>query len=354
VPESAGSAMRVTPPSWRFDLAIEEDFVEEVARVHGYDHVPAVAPRAAVPMLAIREGARDRFALRHALADLGYQEVVNYSFVAEDWERDFAGNDTPVRLANPIASHMSVMRTTLLGGLVQTLRSNLNRGEDRARLFEIGRCFTADVADVAMQPERVAGLAFGARRPEQWAEKPTPVDFFDVKGDLESLAGSRRLELSAGAHPACHPGRCALVRLDGEAIGVAGELHPRLQLEYELAAAPIVFEVLAEPLMRGSFPRFAGVSRMPVVRRDYAFIVGETVPVASLLAAVRGRVPAFVREVEVFDQYRGKGVEPGKKSLALRIVMQDTDRTLTDSEVEEVVASIREQLNQEFEAKPRT
>jgi phenylalanyl-tRNA synthetase beta chain len=354
LPESQGDAMRVTPPSWRFDLAIEEDFVEEIARVHGYDHVPAKPPRASVPMLRLREGSRTRFDLRHRLADLGYQEIVSYSFVAEEWERDFAGNAEPVRLANPIASQMSVMRTTLLGGLVKALRENLNRGEERARLFEIGRCFEAATADLASQPERIAGLAYGTRLPEQWAQKPAAVDFFDAKGDLESLAAPRVLAFAAGSHPACHPGRCALVRLDGHPIGFVGEMHPGLQLKYELAAAPVLFEVLVAPFLEGSFPRFAGLSRMPLVRRDYAFIVGETVPVGELLAAVRARLPAFVREVEVFDQYRGKGVEPGKKSLALRIVMQDTDRTLTDVEVEEVVASIRNQLNQEFKAQPRT
>ncbi len=354
LPESAGDAIRVTPPSWRYDLAIEEDYVEEIARVHGYEHVPAAAPCASAPMLAVAEGGRDRFALRHGLAGAGYQEVVNYSFVPEQWERDFAGNEAPVRLANPIASHMSVMRSTLLGGLVQTLRANLNRGEERARLFEIGRCFEADRAELTVQPERIAGLAFGTRMPEQWSEKSQPVDFFDVKGDVESLAGGRRLAFEAGSHPACHPGRCALVRLDGRLLGVVGELHPRLQQEYELAAAPVVFELLTQPLLEGRFPRFAGLSRMPVVRRDYAFTVAEDVPVARLLGALRGLLPAFVRGVEVFDQYRGKGVEPGKKSLALRIVMQDTDRTLTDSEVEGVVSSIREQLNQEFQARPRT
>ena len=354
LPESAAEGIRATPPSWRFDLAIEEDFVEEVARIHGYDHVPAVAPRASVPMLTLHDGERDRFALRHRLAALGYQEIVSYSFVAEDWERDFAGNEAPVRLANPIASHMGVMRTSLLGGLVQALRANLNRGEDRVRLFEVGRCFLEDRADVAAQPERVAGIAFGSRSPEQWAEKAAPADFFDAKGDVESLAAPRVLEFSAGTHPACHPGRCALVRWEGRAIGVVGELHPRLQQKYELPSAPVLFELLAEPLLQGAAPRFGGLSRMPVVRRDYAFIVAEEVPAAGILGALRGRLPGFVRGVEVFDQYRGKGVEPGKKSLALRIVMQDTDRTLTDSEVEGVMTSIREQLNQEFKAQPRT
>jgi phenylalanyl-tRNA synthetase beta chain len=354
LPESAGASIRATPPSWRFDLAIEEDFVEEIARIHGYAHVPAEPPRARIPMLPIREGSRSRFDLRHLLAVLGYQEVINYSFVSEEWERDFAGNEKPVRLANPIASHMSVMRTTLLGGLVQTLRANLNRSEARVNVFEIGRCFEGDAADLAAQPERIAGLAFGSRWPEQWSEKASPVDFFDAKGDVEALAAPRALEFTAVAHPACHPGRCASVRWQGREIGVVGELHPRLQQKYELSSAPAVFELLTDPLLEGSFPRFKGLSRMPVVRRDIAFSVADEVPVGAILAAVRGRVPGFVREVEVFDQYRGKGVGAGEKSLALRIVMQDTDRTLTDSEVEGVIASIREQINEQFQAKPRT
>jgi phenylalanyl-tRNA synthetase beta chain len=262
-----------------------------------------------------------------------------------------------VRLANPIASHMSVMRTTLLGGLVQSLRSNLNRGESRVRVFEMGRCFESATADAAVQPERIAALASGPRYPEQWAEagaKGALVDFFDAKGDLETLAGAIGLEFASGSHPACHPGRCAIVTHGGHPLGVVGELHPRLQQRYELPRAPVFFEVLAVPLTQGDFPRFRGISRMPAVRRDIAFSVADSQAVGELLAAVRGRVPPFVREVEVFDQYRGKGVEPGEKSLALRIVMQDTDRTLTDSEVEGVVASIREQLHQQFKAKPRT
>ena len=343
-----------TPPSWRFDLSIEEDFVEEIARIHGYDHVPDTPPRSSVPMLRIADGRRDRFDLRHALAGLGYQEVINYSFVPEEWERDFAGNASPVRLANPISSQMGAMRTTLLGGLVQTLRANLNRGEARARLFEVGRCFEGSSADIAVQPERLAALAYGSRSPEQWADKSVPVDFFDAKGDLEAVAAGRPLEFVAGAHPACHPGRCAVVLWQGKPVGIVGELHPRLQQAYELPIPPVVFELVLEPLLEGHAPRFEGVSRMPVVRRDLSFEVAQGEPVGAILEALRKGCPAWVREVEVFDQYRGKGVEAGKKSLALRIVMQDTDRTLTDSEVEVLVASIREQLSQQFKAKPRT
>ncbi|HET7729506.1 MAG TPA: phenylalanine--tRNA ligase subunit beta [Usitatibacter sp.] len=354
LPESDPAGMRVTPPSWRFDLAIEEDFVEEIARVHGYDHVPSDPPRARAPMPALREGERSRFDLRHALAARGYQEVINYSFVPEEWERDVSGNASPVRLANPIASQMSVMRTSLVGGLLQTLRHNLNRGESRARFFEIGRCFEGAAADVAVQPERIAGLAHGSRAPEQWAERAVAVDFYDAKGDVEALAGARELAFVAGQHPACHPGRCARIQVAGRDVGFVGELHPRLQQAYELATPPVVFELLTQPLLDGRIPAFRGVSRMPAVRRDLALLVAENVPAAALLEAARKGLPGFVKAVEVFDQYRGKGVDPGQKSLALRIVMQDTDRTLTDSEVEAVITSIREQLNEQFKAKPRT
>jgi phenylalanyl-tRNA synthetase beta chain len=353
-PRREGDALQATSPTWRFDLSIEEDFIEEIARIKGYGHVPSEPPRASVPMPAIREGARSRFDLRHRMADAGYQEVVNYSFVPEAWETDFAGNAKPVRLANPIASTMNVMRSSLLGGLVQTLRSNLNRSEPRVRIFEIGRCFEGDAADLAVQPERIAGLAFGSRMPEQWAQPPQPVDFFDAKGIVQALGGSLDLEFGRMEHPACHPGRCASVSLQGRRIGVVGELHPRLLQAYDLPAAPAIFELETAALLEGDFPRFQGLSRMPVVRRDLAVVVGEEVPAGALVALARATVPAFVKEVEVFDLYRGKGVEAGKKSLALRIVMQDTDRTLTDSEVEAVMTSIRDQLNEKYQAKPRT
>ena len=347
-------AFVLTPPTWRFDLAIEEDFVEEVARVHGYEHVPSVPPRSSVPMLAPAEGLRTRAELKRAAAALGYQEVITYSFVPDAWEEDFAGNHAPVRLANPIASTMNVMRSTLIGGLVGALQANLNRDESSVRLFEVGRCFLGTEADLVVQPERVAAIAYGPRHPEQWSEKGAGVDFFDLKGDLESLAGRASLEFRAGAHPACHPGRCAIVYANGTVVGVVGELHPRLQQRYELATAPALFEIDAEFLLKGQAPRFLGVSRMPVVRRDIAVLVDEGLPVGDILAAVRARLPAPVREFEVFDQYRGKGVDTGKKSLAFRVVMQDTDRTLTDADVEGIVASIREQLVQQFQAQART
>ncbi len=349
-----GHDFAVTSPSWRFDLAIEEDFVEEIARVHGYEHVPARAPRSSVPMLAAEEGMRTRFDVKRAAASLGYQEVINYSFVASQWEEDFAGNATAVRLANPIASTMDVMRSTLVGGLVAAVKSNLNRGEERVRLFEVGRCFLGEGPEPHEQPERLAGITYGPRLPEQWADKTPAADFFDAKGDLEAIAGPVKLEFRRASHPAFHPGRCARVFAGDREAGVVGELHPRLQLKYELTLAPVLFEIDSDLLLAGRALRFEGVSRMPTVRRDLAVVVAEDLPAGVILEAVRASIPAVVREVEVFDQYRGKGVETGRKSLAFRIVMQDTARTLTDAEVEEIVGSIRHLLVEKFKALPRT
>jgi phenylalanyl-tRNA synthetase beta chain len=307
-----------------------------------------------VPMLSPAEGSRTRFDLKRAAAALGYQEVINYSFVSSQWEADFAGNATAVRLANPIASTMDVMRSTMLGGLVEAVRSNLNRDEERVRLFEVGRCFLGEGPENREQPERLAGVTYGPRLPEQWAEKTPAADFYDAKGDLEAIAGPVSLAFRAGSHPAFHPGRCARVWADGREVGVVGELHPRLQLKYELAVAPVLFEIDSDVLLAGREPRFAGVSRMPTVRRDLAVVVAESLAAGAILEAVRASVPGCVREVEVFDQYRGKGVESGRKSLAFRIVMQDTARTLTDAEVEEIVGSIRQLLVEKYNAQPRT
>jgi len=349
-----GHDLVATAPTWRFDLAIEEDFVEEVARVHGYEHVPAASPRSSLPMLPSQEGMRTRYDLKRACAALGYQEVINYSFVSSQWETDFAGNATAVRLANPIASTMDVMRSTLVGGLVAAVNSNLNRDEDRVRLFEVGRCFLGAGPEPREQPERLAGITYGTRLPEQWADKPPAADFYDAKGDLEAIAGPVRLEFRPGSHPAFHPGRCARIWAGGREVGVVGELHPRLQLKYELALAPVAFEIDCDVLLDGRAPRFEGVSRLPTVRRDLAVVVDERLAAGAILEAIRASAPACVREVEIFDQYRGRGVESGRKSLAFRIVMQDTARTLTDAEVEEIVGSVRHLLTEKFQATPRT
>jgi phenylalanyl-tRNA synthetase beta chain len=350
-----GKSWLVTPPSYRFDLNIEEDFIEEIARSVGFDAIPVRAPQSRIPMLPEPEGARGRKGLRRAMVGCGYQEVINYSFISDSAELAFTGKPAPVVLANPIASHMNVMRTSLVSGLVETVVSNLNRGEVRLRLFEIGRCFLADSADLAQQPEKLAGIAYGSRFPEQWGEdKAEAVDFFSVKGDLLALLNGKDARFEPiSSQVACHPGRCANVIIDNESVGFIGELHPKLQQKYGLSTAPIVFEIDTLSLLNQPAPRFIGVSKMQSVRRDIAFILDETVLAQQVLDAVNKQMPTQVVDFALFDQYRGQNLPAGKKSLAFRVVMQDTESTLTDIEADQKIAAIVKVVSDELGASLR-
>lgn len=352
-----GDDFLVTPPSYRFDIEIEEDLIEEVARLHGYDNIPAPAPQGALAMLPQTESVRPLARIRQILADAGYQEVVNYAFVEESWEADFAGNAHPIRLANPIASQMSVMRSTLLGGLVANLASNLKRKQNRVRVFETGRCFLrgAEAGSVAgfHQPWRLAGLAYGGALPEQWGAAARNVDFFDVKGDLEALLAPRVARSEKVAHPALHPGRSAQIVVDGRILGVVGELHPQWVQKYELPLAPIVFELDLETLKEASVPQYVEVSRFPAVVRDLAVVVDQGVALQTLLDGLAAHRPALVTEIGLFDVYTGKGIDSGKKSLAFRIVMQDTQRTLQDAEVDAAMQHLVAYLQSAFAAQLR-
>jgi phenylalanyl-tRNA synthetase beta chain len=343
-----GDDFLVTPPSWRFDIEIEEDLVEELARLHGYDNIPAVAPQGSLMMLPSSEHSRPVWALRHLLAARGYQEVVNFAFVEEAWERDFCANENPIRLANPIASQLSVMRSSLIPGLVGTLATNRKRQIDRVRVFELARVFErkADGEPVRgfHQVMNIAGLAAGSVMPEQWGERARNVDFYDVKGDLEALFAPRQLAFTPLSHSALHPGRAATVKLDGHAVGVIGELHPVWVQRYDLGTAPVVFEVALDAALAARMPAYAEISRMPAVRRDLALVIAADVPVERVLEVLRAAAPAVVREISLFDVYHGRGIDPDKKSLAFRVSMQDTQRTLEDAEVEAAMAVLVEQV----------
>ncbi len=334
----------VTPPSFRFDLAIEEDLIEEAVRLFGYDNIPAQPPAAPSRMLPQDEAALADDSLRQMLVDQDYQEVITYSFVDPAWETALDPAARPLPLANPIASQLSAMRTTLWSGLLETLRHNLNRQQERVRIFELGRVY----ASLAEQPMKLGGLAYGDVQPEQWGAAARRVDFFDLKGDLQRLLGSA-LDARPGAHPALHPGQSAELWLDGQAIGWIGALHPRLVQAYDLPAAPVLFEIDSQAISQRDLPRHASQSRFPQVRRDLAFVLDAHIPADELLDALRAVATAQVRSLDVFDDYRGKGMIENQKSLAIRVVMQDTERTLTDQEVEETVQkmidSARHQCN---------
>lgn len=352
-----GDDFIVTPPSYRFDVEIEEDLIEEIARIHGYDNIPSHAPRGPITMLPRPEAKRDTMSLRRQVAAREYQEVINFAFVEEAWEKDLAGNTNPVRLANPIASQMSVMRSTLIGGLVANVVTNRKRQTTRVRVFEIGRCFAHDAAgqpvDGYHQPVRIAALAAGFAKPEQWGEANRNVDFFDVKADLEALLFPRVAEFERASHPALHPGRAACVKVDGKAVGFIGELHPVWVQRYELGTAPVVFELDLDVLLQSVTPAYAELSRFPAVTRDLALVVDQQVASGALLAGLQAVAPAIVQRIELFDQYQGKGVEPNRKSLAFRVVMQETQRTLEDAEVDAAMNALTRHAEEALGAKLR-
>jgi phenylalanyl-tRNA synthetase beta chain len=354
-------AFVVTPPSWRFDLEIEEDLIEEVARVYGFERIPAHPPVAPALMRAPAEASRSLHALRRSLASCDYREVINFSFVESGWEEDFAAEHNPIRLLNPIASQLAVMRTTLIGSLVANVRYNLNRKLNRVRVFEIGRVYLRDkrmeagtlsVSGLA-QPIRIGAIACGPAVEEQWGTPARDVDFYDVKADLESLLSPLEARFEPAHHPALHPGRSAKLVLAGQTAGWLGELHPRWQQKYELPGAPVLFEVDAAALQPLPVPEYQEVSRFPPVVRDLAVTVPESTPVQALLDAMGNARQDAVQAIRLFDVYRGKGVEAGRKSLAFRVVMQHTARTLTDAEADAAMARLIQILASGFGAKLR-
>ena len=350
--EVQGDTLVVTTPSFRFDLAIEEDLIEEAVRLYGYDNIPAQPPAAPSRMLPQDETRLSDDALRNALVALDFQEVITYSFVEPAMEATLMGNNAPLALVNPIASQMSAMRSTLWGGLIDTLRHNLNRQHARVRIFEMGRVFLSTDNQLD-QPMRIGGLAMGTAMPEQWASTARPVDFFDVKGDLERLFDGM-LDTWRGEHQALHPGRCAQLVLDGRGVGWLGALHPRLVQELDLPTAPVLFELDLHAVTQRGLPRHASISRFPSVRRDLAFVMAADIPAGDVLATLQQVASAIVIDLELFDQYRGKGVAEDQKSLAFRVVMQDTQRTLTDMEVEDAVAKLADAVTRQFNATLRS
>jgi phenylalanyl-tRNA synthetase beta chain len=317
-------------------------------------------------MLIEPENTRSLFAIRHQLADLGYQEVVNMSFVEQQWEADFANNTDPIRLQNPIASQLSVMRSTLIGSLVANVRYNLNRKAGRVRVFEVGGVFLRNPAaqdgPLAVagfdQPKRVAAIAYGPAADEQWGQPTRTVDFFDVKADLEALFAPRAVRFSKAEHPALHPGRCASVEVDGKVVGIIGELHPRWLQKYDLPQAPVLFEVDADALRARDVPRHVEISKFPGATRDLALVVKQDVPAQALLDAFQAELASnplgkLVQAVVLFDEYRGKGLEQDEKSLAFRFGLQDTQSTLQDDAVEAIMAALASAAQQKHGAKLR-
>ena len=341
----------VSPPSYRFDISREEDLIEEIARLHGYDNIPAIAPIADLRILPDAEGVVTRSVLQDVLVANGYQEVVNYSFVDESWETELLGNTMPIKLKNPIASNMSVMRSGLWGGLLDTLVYNLNRQQDRVRIFEMGASY-AEAKEGFQETMRISGLAYGDVIPEQWGEVARSVDFYDVKADVDALTGGRA-EYVAAQHPALHPGQTAQIVVRGRSIGWIGKLHPKWQQHYQLPKGAVLFEMDLAPLQQRSIAKYSEVAKFPPVRRDIAVVVDEAVNVDVLIKTMKKAKVQFVTDIALFDVYRGKGIAEDKKSLAFYVLMQDTQKSLTDAEVDSVMASLLELIKHQHGAELR-
>ena len=349
--QQSADVFHVTPPSYRFDIAIEEDLIEEVARLHGYENIPAIPPHADLHMQPDPESRLNHAVLRDTLAAQGYQEIVSYSFVDESWEKALLGNPDPIALKNPIASNMSVMRSGLWGGLIDTLVYNLNRKQERVRLFEIGAAYSASEGRYH-ETMRISALAYGDASPEQWAEASRDIDFYDLKADVDALTGGRA-QYVAAEHVALHPGQSARVMLDGKPAGWIGKLHPKWQQHYQLPRGTMLFELDVMPLLQRDVPRYREVAKFPPVRRDLAVIVDENVSVDALMGTMRQHKNPLVSDIGLFDVYRGKGIAEGKKSLAFLVLMQDTQKTLTDAEADEVMAKLLDSIVRQHGAELR-
>ena len=370
VTESDGIVV-VTPPSYRFDLQIEEDLIEEVARMVGYNNLPHTPPVAPITAKIRSEAQRSPFAVRRALAALGYQETINFSFVEERWEHELAGNRNPIKLLNPIASQMSVMRSSLIGSLLQVLRFNAARKAPRVRVFELGRVFLRDPSVKSTdstvegfdQPMRVAGLVGGSSDALQWGRKEQGVDFFDAKGDVEALLAPLKAEFATGEHPAMHPGRCAQVSLNGKVIGHVGELHPKWRQSYELSSAPMVFELALEAVLDRPVPEFKSVAKFQAVQRDIAVVVGDSITHAALMAAIwAAPTSGLLRDAQLFDVYRPKVAKDAlalavdgatDRSLAVRLSLNNDEATLTEDQIETAVKAIVDELVSAIAARQR-
>ncbi|TZF87993.1 phenylalanine--tRNA ligase subunit beta [Cognatilysobacter lacus] len=355
--EADAQGWSVTPPSRRFDLAIEEDLIEEVARIHGYDALPATLPAGVVPLAPSSETHIDTAELRRALAGRDYLETINYAFVDAVSLDAWSLQHDAVALANPLSAELAVMRTSLLPGLVAALGRNAARQQTRVRLFETGNVFhAAGEGEAPRHTQRIAAVACGAAASEQWGVASRPVVFHDVKADLESLAALAGLSVvvEASKRAWAHPGRSADIIAGGKVVGWIGQLHPRLQQACGLDVDVVAFEIDLDAVQNRAVPRAHGLSRYPSVRRDLAFVVPDATAWGALEASIRAAAGGALRELVLFDVYRGKGVESGFKSVAMGLILQEKTRTLTDRDVDAVVGEVVASLQREHGATIRS
>jgi phenylalanyl-tRNA synthetase beta chain len=354
--ETTAEGWQITAPSSRFDIEREEDLIEEVARIFGYDNIPTLTPAGALTLAVEPEARIGELALREQLAARGYYEAVNLSFVSADLLASWGFNERLVPLANPLSADLAVMRPSLLPGLIETLRHNRARQQERVRLFEVARAFGA--GDPPVETPSLAVVACGAARAEQWGEPSRQLDFHDLKGDLDALVAwggeSLRWAVHADQLPGwLHPGRGARVARDGVTVGYLGALHPQLAKALDLGPDVHVMELALEPLLARRLPRAQPVPRFPAVRRDIALDLPEAVHWSQIEQLVRDTLGERLKELRLFDRYSGKGVEAGRKSLAMGLILQDASRTLTDDDADRCVREAVAALEQTCKARLR-
>ncbi|WP_126455304.1 phenylalanine--tRNA ligase subunit beta [Sulfuriflexus mobilis] len=351
--ETGTGDWQVTPPAFRFDVGIEVDLIEEIGRIYGYDQLPTRHPQAELEIAPRDETKLPLRRIRQRLVDRGYQEAVNYSFIDPAMQARFSPGQTAMALANPLAADMAVMRTSLLPGLVESLKYNLNRQQDRVLLFECGVNYIKQDNDIN-EKRTIAGVASGTALTEQWAVEGRGFDYFDMKADVEDLlamsGGLGSVSFVAAENPVYHPGQTAKISRHGEEIGVIGALHPLLVREMGLSGAVFAFEMSLDALQAGELPGFTEVSRYPSIRRDIAIIVNEAVAAENVCNTIRMAAGDKLHNLELFDVYSGKGIDSGRKSLALGLTLQATSRTLTDSDVEAVLEAVLSALKSEYDA----
>ncbi len=353
-----GRSWKVSPPSWRFDIVREEDLIEELARLHGYDMLPMRAPRVWLHTLAAPESRITESRLRNLLIDRDYQEAITYSFVDPALQALISPNGMPLTLANPIASDMAQMRMTLWPGLIKALLYNQNRQQGRVRLFEIGRRYLPKPGGGVEEQPVIAGVASGPALAEQWGSAARPIDFFDIKGDVEALlalGGQRQFVFRPASHPALHPGQAAEILLAGtnEIVGLVGVLHPGIQTQSGLDQSVILLEILLSAVQAANIPEFQEISRYPAIRRDLAVVINQAIPAQALVDLARRTAGEYLVNLELFDEYRGEGIDSGRKSIAMGLTFQDSSRTLNEEDVETAVGRVIAALKAGFDARLR-
>jgi len=340
-----------TPPGYRFDLIIEADLIEEVGRVFGYNQLPIASNRGDLIMRPLADAATPLERVQAILVDRDYQEAITYSFVDAALLQELDSDSQPIALANPISSEMSVMRSTLWAGLVGAVQYNLSRQQGRIRIFETGLKFIVQ-DNVIKQNNVLSGVVVGDRLQEQWGASKEATDFFDVKGDVEALLemSGVKAEFRTESHSALHPGQTAAILVEGVRIGWLGCIHPRLAQKFEIPRKTYLFELKLDVLLKGRLPTFEKLSRFPSIRRDLAIVVNVETPTGALCDSINQQAGSLLQDLLVFDVYQGGGVESGRKSVALGLILQDSSRTLTDVDVDSVISAITGRLEKQFGA----